>query len=387
MMAYDGTDKISILLKGVLYVPKIQNKLLSLSSMTEKGAKVEFIGQSCKISINDKQHSIGHIHGKLYKLNSVPEDEKCCLGTAESKPDLLSLWHFRYGHLGYDNIHVLKDKAMVDGMKIELAGGVDRKNCEGCAMGKQHRQPFPKKSEHKACKPLELIHSDVCGPISIPSVGGSRYFVTFIDDNSRYTYVYMIKHKSEVLDRFTEFVEQTENLTGYRVKSLRSDNGTEYCSKAFEEYCKSKGIRKEYTVPFTPQQNGVAERANRTIMESVRSMIYHANLPLEFWAEAVSTAVYLKNRSPTTHLKDIAPYECWFKEKPDVSIIKVFGCKSYIHVPDQKRRKLDKKSTPCVFVGYPDNSKGYKLYDLESRLLFFLRTILITSWKSIKIKK
>ena len=373
---YDGDRKVTILLKEVLYVPKIQHKLLSLSSMTEKGAQVEFIGQSCKIGINGKIYSIGRKHGKLYKLNCIPESQDCCLGIADGKPDLLSLWHNRYGHLGYDNILALKDKAMVNGMNIEIADGVDRKSCEGCALGKQHRQPFPKKSEHKTCRPLELIHTDVCGPMSIPSVGGSRFFVTFIDDYSRYTYVYAIKHKSEVFERFTEFVEQVENLSGYRVKSLRSDNGTEYSSQAFAEYCKIKGIKREYTIPYTPQQNGVAERANRTIMESVRSMLYHANLPLIFWAEAVSTAVYLKNRSPTSHLKDITPYECWYKEKPDVSNIKVFGCKSYVHIPDQKRGKLDKKSIPCIFVGYPDNSKGYKLYNPESKQMVRSRDII-----------
>ena len=373
---YDGDRKVTILLKEVLYVPKIQHKLLSLSSMTEKGAQVEFIGQSCKIGINGKIYSIGRKHGKLYKLNCIPESQDCCLGIADGNPDLLSLWHNRYGHLGYDNILALKDKAMVNGMNIEIADGVDRKSCEGCALGKQHRQPFPKKSEHKTCRPLELIHTDVCGPMSIPSVGGSRFFVTFIDDYSRYTYVYAIKHKSEVFERFTEFVEQVENLSGYRVKSLRSDNGTEYSSQAFAEYCKIKGIKREYTIPYTPQQNGVAERANRTIMESVRSMLYHANLPLIFWAEAVSTAVYLKNRSPTSHLKDITPYECWYKEKPDVSNIKVFGCKSYVHIPDQKRGKLDKKSIPCIFVGYPDNSKGYKLYNPESKQMVRSRDII-----------
>ena len=339
---YDGDRKVTILLKEVLYVPKIQHKLLSLSSMTEKGAQVEFIGQSCKIGINGKSCSIGRKHGNLYKLNRIPESQDCCPGIADGKPDLILLWHNRYGHLGYDSILALKDKAMVNGMNIAIADGVDRKSCEGCALGKQHRQPFPKKSEHKSCRPLELIHTDVCGPMSIPSVGSSRFVVTFIDDYSRYTYVYAIKHKSEFFERFTEFVEQVENLSGYRVKSLRSDNGTEYSSQAFAEYCKIKGIKREYTIPYTPQQNGVAERANRTIMESVHSMLYHANLPLIFWAEAVSTAVYLKHRSPTSHLKDINPYECWYKEKPDVSNIKVFGCKSYVHIPDQMRGKLDK---------------------------------------------
>ena len=237
---YDGGKKVTILLKEVLYAPKIQHKLLSLSSMTEKGAQVEFIGQSNKMSINDKIYSIGHKHGKLHKLSSIPQNKGCCIGIANAKQDLLSLWHFRYGHLGYDNIFTSKGKAMVNEMNIQTTDTVNKTSCEGCALGKQHRQLFPKKSDRKTCKPLELIHTDLCGPMSIPSVGGSRFFVLFIYDYSKYT----IKQKSEVLEKFTEFVEHVENLFGYRVTSLRSDKGTEYSSQAFAEYCKLKGIRR-----------------------------------------------------------------------------------------------------------------------------------------------
>ena len=374
LTVYDGTEKVNVVLKDVLYVPKIQTKLLSLSSIIEKGAAVEFKGKSCTITIDEKSYTIGHKHGKLYKLNLIPKDETCYLGKANSE-ESLSLWHLRYGHLGYDNVKLLSNKEMVDGMNINLKEEFSRDDCEGCAMGKMHRKPFPKKSQHKSTQPLELIHSDICGPMSVNSVGGSKYFITFIDDYSRFTYVYMIKNKSEALEKFQEFVELSENLTGYHVKALRSDNAQEYESKAFIQYCKEKGIRKEDTIPYTPQQNGVAERMNRTIMETTRSMLYHAHLPLKFWAEAVSTAVYLRNRSPTSSLNDVTPFEAWFKEKPDVSNMKVYGCKAYAHVPDEKRRKLDKKSVACVFIGYPNNSKGYKLYDLEARKMIRSRDV------------
>ena len=374
LTVYDGAEKVNVVLKDVLYVPKLQNKLLSLASMTEKGASVEFKGKSCKITIDNKSYSIGHKHGKLYKLNLVPEGETSYLGIAEPE-NSLSLWHLRYGHLGYDNIKLLSSKAMVDGMTINLKEEFDRNECEGCAMGKMHRKPFPKKSQHRSTQPLQLIHSDICGPMNVKSVGGSRYFVTFIDDFSRFTHVYMIQNKSEVLDKFQEFVQLTENLMGYRVKALRSDNAQEYKSMAFMQYCKEKGIRKDNTIPYTPEHNGVAERMNRTIMETARSMLYHAHLPLNFWAEAVSTAIYLRNRSPTSYLNDMTPYEAWFKERPNVSNIKVYGCKAYVHVPDQKRRKLDKKSIACVFIGYPNNSKGYKLYDLETKKMIRSRDV------------
>ena len=374
LSVFDGTEKVNITLSDVLFVPKIQNKLLSLPSMTEKGAEVHFKGQFCKVIIDGKLFSIGHKHGKLYKLNSEPMHTSC-FGSTGDRGSSLSLWHLRYGHLGYDNLKSLNSKSMVNGLILNSQDQFDR-NCEGCAMGKQHRQPFPKKSQHESTQPLEIIHSDVCGPMNVNSVGGSRYFVTFIDDYSRFTSVYFMKNKNEVLDKFKEFVELGENLTEKRVKILRSDNGGEYLSQEFTQYCKGRGIKKDDTIPYTPQQNGVAERMNRTIMETARSMLHHADLPLSFWAEAVSTAVYLRNRSPTSSLKDMTPYEQWQNEKPDVSHLKVFGCNALVHVPDQKRSKLDRKSMRCVFVGYPNNSKGYKLFNPETKKMFRSRDVI-----------
>ena len=216
----------------------------------------------------------------------------------------------------------------------------------------------------------------MCGPMNFTSVGGSRYFVTFIDDVTHYTTVYMLKKKSEVLDKFKEFVESSERLIGKQVKKLRSDNGVEYISEEFAEYCKSRGILQEVTVPYTPQQNGVAERMNRTIIDTVRSMLHHGNLPLSFWAEALSTANYIRNRSPTSCLKEKTPHECWYDEKPDVSHLKVFGCNAFVHVPDQKRSNLDKKSMHCVFVGYPFDCKGYKLYNPETKQMIRSRDVI-----------
>ena len=233
-------------------------------------------------------------------------------------------------------------------------------------------KPFPKKSERETSQPLELVHSDICGPMQVESVGGSKYFVTFIDDYSKYTTVYMISHRSEALEKFMEFVQMAENFTGLRVKELRSDNAKEYISEDFKKYCKRRGIIRQETIPYSPQQNGKAERMNRTIMETVRWMIHKAGLPLNFWAEAVATAVYLRNRSPTACIKEATPYECWHKEKPDISHLRVFGCNAFVHIPDQKRRKLDQKSIRCIFVGYPSNCKGYKLYNPETKK--FLRS-------------
>ena len=380
-----NNEKVKTVLRDVLYVPKIKNKLFSISRVTDNGIDVLFKGENCNITKDGKQYTIGQKHGNLYKLNTIkPNDETCYIG--KTNQDSIELWHQRYGHLGYDNLKLLNDKEMVDGLNIDTKEAVDR-NCEGCAMGKQHRQPFPTKSQSTATKLLELIHSDVCGPMDVPSVGGSRYFVTFIDDFSRYTTVYMMKQKSEVLEKFRRFVNLVENRTGLKVerlhvenetvKRLRSDNGGEYFSNDFEEFCNGRGIQREPTIPYSPQQNGVAERMNRTLLETARSMLHHAKKPLDLWAEAVSTASYTRNRSPTAALKGVTPYELWYGKKPDVSILKVFGCKTYVHVPDEKRKgKLQRKSIPCIFVGYPFNENGYKLYNPETRKMLRSRDVI-----------
>ena len=198
--------------------------------------------------------------------------------------------------------------------------------------------------------------------------------VTFTDDFSRYVTVYFLKSKSEVPSKFKEFVSFGESRSG-KVKVLRSDNGGEYTSQEFSKYCIEKGISHEFTSPYCPEQNGVTERLNRTIMETARSMIYQTRLPLDFWAEACSTAVYLRNRSPTTSLKDITPFESLFGQKPDVSNLRVFGCVCYVHIPDSRRQKLDKKSFRAIFIGYSIGTKGYKLYDLSKKSFVISRDV------------
>ena len=226
------------------------------------------------------------------------------------------------------------------------------------------KKPFPKQSQHRATSPYEIVHSDVCGPMQVESKGGSKYLLTFTDYLSRYTTAYFIKSKSEVLSKFMEYVNSVEKhtvhqimklniLTEEDVKVLRSDNGGEYTYDKFTKFCADKGILHEFTVPYRPQQNGVVERLNRTIMEGARSMLYQAKLPLEFWAEACSTAVYLHNRSPTAALKGETPFQRLFGRRPDISNLRVFGCVSYVHVPVSQAHR-------AIFVGYPPGVKGYK---------------------------
>jgi hypothetical protein len=223
----------------------------------------------------------------------------------------------------------------------------------------------------------------VFGPVPVPSLGKYVYYVSFIDDFSRNTWIYFLRKKSEVFDKFKEFKALVENQTEKKIKVLRTDNGGEFCGNEFKEFCKKCGIARQKTTPYTPQQNGVAERMNRTLMEKARSMLSGAGLGQEFWAEAVSTTCYLVNRSPSSALDDTTPHEVWSGKKPSLQHLRVFGCDAYVHVPKENRSKLDNKAEKCIFIGYKDGVKGYKLWNPETKKTVYSRDVVFREVKDV----
>ena len=212
---------------------------------------------------------------------------------------------------------MLKKDELVNGLDYDVSKEIDF--CESCVSGKIHQSSFPKSGRERAEEPLGLVHSDVCGKISSPSLGQAEYFIVFVDDKTHYVWIYVVKHKHEVFGKFVEWKSLVEKLSGYKVKKLRTDNGGEYTSTEFESYLKKEGIEHQYTIPKTPEQNGVSERMNRTLVETVRSMLADSRLPHRFWAEALSTAAYLINRSPTKTLDGKTPFQAWYGKKPNVN--------------------------------------------------------------------
>ena len=208
--------------------------------------------------------------------------QNSCFGSTVDEDRSQSIWHYRLGHLGADNNKKMLKEGLVEGMDCSMSELVSEQVCQGCLMGKQHRTAFPKASSTRAAEVLSTIHSDICGPINVESIGKSKYFVTFIDDASRSTHIYFLRHKSKVLEKFKEFVNLTTNETGNKVKILHTDNGGEYCSKEFKEYMREKGILHQTTTPMNPEQNGVSERMNRTIVETARRRYIMLNNQLHF---------------------------------------------------------------------------------------------------------
>ncbi|KAE9023991.1 hypothetical protein PR003_g14064 [Phytophthora rubi] len=247
--------------------------------------------------------------------------------------------------------------------------------CGGCMKAKQTVAHFPSQSMSKTTKVLQLVHTEVMGPMKTKSKGGARYVLTFVDDYSKYVVAYFIAKKSEAPVKFKTFMNWYENQWGERIKCLRSNNGTEFVNKEMDRFCTSNGIFHQKTVPYSPQQNDVAERMNRTTMEKARSMLYYKGISTTWWAEAVSTSVYLINRSTTSTHSSMTPYELAVKDKPRLDHLRVFGSVGYFHVDKAKRTKLELMSFKCMFLGYIENSKGYRVYDLKSNKVKVTRSI------------
>src|SRR5271154_6318789 len=263
------------------------------------------------------------------------------------------------GHLGEENIRKLAK--MVNGMVIKSRTTVGV--CEACLEGKQHRQPSHQPAT-RAKEPLELIHSDLCGPIDPTTYGGTTYYLLFTDDYTRMTYIYPLKRKTSaaILAKFKEYKPEVEKQSGKLIKRLRTDGGGEY-EKWMEAHLKGSGIIHETTAPYSPDQNGVAERANRMIMERVKAIIAEFKLDKRLWMEIAETVVYLKNRSPTSAVAT-TPYELWHGAKPDLSHLRIIGSTAYVHVPKEKRTKLDTHSHKGIMIGYGGGTNQYKGWDL-----------------------
>ena len=222
---------------------------------------------------------------------------------------------------------------------------------------------------------LEIIHSDVCGPIENVSIGGSRYYLTFTDEFSRYTFVYFLKNKSDVPKYFKEFVTMVEKQTRKCVKILRSDNGAEFTNNAMSSCLKEKGILRQLRAPYTSQQNGVSERKNRTIVESARCMLHYAGLSYKFWTKTVSNAVYVLNATGTSSLNGKVSFEAFYGKKLSVGHYRTFGCDCYAFISKEKRAEWAPKSCKCYSLGYSSQTKGYRLFDPKTGKVIVSRDV------------
>ena len=358
-------------LSNVWYVPNIAKNLFSVLAAHDKNVNSKFVSDptSCSFMINGKPVLFGarQLGSGLYKIAlKVVIPTKAAEINALSSEAILQLYHERMGHQNKRHIrNVIQHEFDI---KVE----VDTETCEGCMYGKAHRQKFG--TRERATAPGELIHADVCGPFETPSAKGYRYFVLFKDDYSRYRYVFFLKEKSEVASKLEEMLRMT-STTGHTVKEFLSDNGLEFNCDAVRQVLSRYGIRQRLVCPYTAEQNGCSERDNRTIVETARTLLHsHDGLPKVLWAELVNTSAYVLNRTGVSSVDKKSPYELWFGKKPGIKHLRVIGTTCYVHVPDQKRRKLDKKALKCVLIGY-DGDDNYRVWNREDNSVLRSRDV------------
>ena len=371
-----GNDS-SLLLEDVLFVPGINRNLISVFCLCESGYNVLFTDLLCTISKDGRDICSINSSQNLWSFGqNVPISQVSYAATSD-------LWHLKFNHLNERDLRKMVTKQMVKGLDVKPGGAQFQKNCVGCALGKQHREELVALVDKPATERLDLVHSDLCGPLS-RSINGFKYILTFIDDSSRMSWVYLLRKKSETFSHFKVWHAAVERQSGRKLKALRTDKGGEYLSAAMLDFLEKLGIENQFTQAGTPQSNGVAERFNQTLLEAVRCMLHTTGTRKGLWQEAVFTANHTKQRSPHSGLKENkTPYELWHRIKPSVQHLHVFGCKVSVHIQDKYRKKLDPKSFPGIFVGYGGTRRGFRIWTgtriVESRDVIFYEDALLSS--------
>ncbi|KFM74814.1 Copia protein, partial [Stegodyphus mimosarum] len=357
-------------LDNVLYNPNLRRNLLSGARLEKAGAHFVVSNGKMWIYFNNwdklcyaKRYD-GLYHVKPFRYATDKKEAGYGTETRKlNKVDDATLWHRRFCHVNFDYIQNTSKNQSVKGLP-EIEKPMEK--CEPCIIAKSSRITFktlPKRSD----KPLQLVYLDVCGPLPVPSKGGSKYFLAIVDDYSRLVTVYCMKNKNESFYNFKNYHRQMERLTNRKLISIRTDNGGEFCNKQFERYLAENGISVERTNAYTPEENGVCERFNRTALDAVKAMLNDSKMGKEWWAEALGCFVHTWNR--VCHKSNRTPYEMFLNRKPSVVYFKVFGCKAYVGVPKQIRNKLQMRCREGIMVGYAKETRGYRIWLPEERRL------------------
>ena len=368
--SFIGKTKISFKLKDVLYVPNATHNLISISRLDQEGGHAEIKNGTLNMySKGGKQLARATLKKGLYALNARAKLYPLAninIARVQTEPNQWEDWHKRLGHISYAGLKQLYQQGLVDGMIVDENSPTP--DCEACIQAKHTRNPFPKMEiPNRAETPGTLTHSDVWGPARTESIGGSKYYISFTDDCTRRCTVEFMKLKSQASEKVKQYLIHLQNRCGKTPKIIRVDNGTEYINADLMKWCKDRGIEVQQTAPYSPEQNGLAERLNRTLIELARAMLIAKKLPEMLWAEAVSHAAYLRNRASTRALQGATPEGLWNQYKPNIEHLQEFGTSVYVLLESTTRSKLMAKSEKHIFVGFADGPKAIKYYNARTR--------------------
>jgi len=348
------------IMEDVLYIPKASN-LFSELTMARRGYTIVRDNRSTRyIGPGDSPGPIGTVKDNLFVMKFKPTEAQ--INALSARVEKSHLWHQRMAHINC--------QYLLDTVKKNAVTGIDPAelrpiaNCESCHVGKETRKPFPSAREKKKTIPGEMIHSDTSGKMPVKSLGGNQYFLIFIDEATGHRVVYFLARKSDAADAVIDYVHFMERQTGNKMKTFRTDNGTEFVNETLETFFSENGIVHETPPAYCPESNGKAERSMRTLKDTARSMMATHGTPEFLWAEAVACSVFIHNRTLNKWNQMKTPFEQIFQRKPFLGSLRVFGCKAYSQIPDQKRTVWTPKGQRMVFVGYdPICTRKFRLYD------------------------
>ncbi|WVZ93742.1 hypothetical protein U9M48_039699 [Paspalum notatum var. saurae] len=366
----EGLGKIEISseysISNVLLVDSLNFNLLSVSQLCDLGFQCLFKPNEVIVSKIDGGEEVfkGFWHNNLYVVSFKKVNLQACLF---SKNSMGWLWHRRLAHVGMSTLKKIMKKDLVRGLKdITFEKG---KLCSACQAGKQVVNTHPSKTFMSTSRTLELLHMDLFSPTTYTSIRGNNYGFVIVDDFSRYRWVYFHEDKTEVAHVFSKFAKRAQNEFNTSILKIRSDNGREFDNTNIEEYCDEFGIKHEFSATYTPQQNGVVERKNRTLITLARSILDEYGTNEKFWAEAINTACYASNRLYPHRLLDKTPYELLNGRKPNISYFRVFGCKCYIYKKRQHLGKFQRRCDIGFLLGYSSKSKAYRVFNQATGLV------------------
>ncbi|KAK1585961.1 hypothetical protein QYE76_016661 [Lolium multiflorum] len=359
----------NITLVDVMLVKTLGYNLLSVSALGKMGFAV-FIDNDIVVLLWSKTLKVafvGYREHNLYVVDfsgTTTSSAMCLFG----KADVGWLWHRRLAHVNMRTLQSLHKGNHIVGLMENVSFAKDRV-CRACVEGKMHDSPHPSKTIISSKRILELLHVDLFGPVTHASLGAKKHCLVIVDDYSRYTWVYFLKTKDETQQIFIDFATEVQRQHNLLIMAIRSDNGSEFKNYTLNDFLSDEGIRHQYSAAYTPQQNGVAERKNRTLMDMARSMMAEYKSRYNFWAEAISTACHSSNRLYLRKGLNKTPYEILTGNKPNISYFKVFGCKCFYKIKGVRLSKFAPKALEGIFVGYGAESHTYRIFDIASGII------------------
>ncbi|KAJ9541880.1 hypothetical protein OSB04_028386 [Centaurea solstitialis] len=358
-----------ITIKNVAHVVGLNHNLFSIGKFCDKDLEVYFKKRRCVVRTEEgKELLVGSRRTNLYtiRLQHKLQSMSPCFLTRSSLRQAV-LWHKRLSHLNFRYIDKIVKHQLVSG--IPMIKFEQEEMCPGCEKGKMKRVSHPPKPEQGSKSPLSLLHMDLCGPMKFQSLAGRKYILVIVDDFSRYTWTKFLKSKDETSSLIINFIKAVQVQLNLPVQTVRTDNGTEFKNIILKTFYNTFGITQTFSAARTPEQNGVVERRNRTLVEAARSMLAESQLPQYLWAEAVNTACYTQNRSIIHRRFGKTPYHILFGRVPSVGHFKVFGCKCFVLNESENRGKFGPKSDELIFVGYSESSIAYRVLNKQKRVV------------------